>query len=148
MEHKLSVCALVGKQFPAIRALCKERQSSGSKRNVFHFFLLFLDFVKINLLLAICMLQGLRWSSMFFSSFLAHLLLNFLFPWLVTVWGFFLLTATGNEVGGSWKIVALPTGLCQQTLALDIFSALILVLVSSCPERNKSLKNTYFDYTG
>lgn len=34
MVHKFSMCAFVGKQFPAIRALCKEKQSSSSKRKV------------------------------------------------------------------------------------------------------------------
>lgn len=144
-EDKWSVCAFTGKQPPAIRAFCMERQSSGPKRTITFTFSSFLNLYQDKNYFGSFHIIGYRCRPLCFLPFLGHLLLNFLFPWLVA--DFSLLTATGNEIE-RLEVVALPTGIYQHILALDICSGLELSLVSSCPERNNCWKSTYFDYTG
>lgn len=92
MEHKLRVCVLVGKQSPAIRALCKERQSSGSERNVPFAFSYFFSFCQNQASFGYPHVIGsLMELNVSLLSFLAHFLLSFLFPWLVAGFFFFFL---------------------------------------------------------
>lgn len=96
-EDKWSVCAFMGKQPPAIRDLCRERQCSGPRRTLSFAFSSFINFCQDKNCFGSWHIMGYRCKTPCFLPFLAHLLLNFLFPLLVA--GFFsLLTATGNEV--------------------------------------------------
>lgn len=122
-EDKWSVCAFMGKQPPAIRALCMEKQSSSPKRTLSLTFSSFLNFCQDKNYFGSLRVIEYRCRPPCFLPFLAHLLLNFLFPWLVA--DFSLLTASGNEVE-RLKIVALPTGICQHINIWHLTSAVVL----------------------